>query len=765
MVNRFSEDFLEKKIPELKDLKDWGENFWKIDQAKVKLTFAQKGYEDKGVGHSERIVSNVGDLLGKYFDVLCQLNHPGETAENKKKKFRNECFEYLKPHLILFYITAYLHDIGMNFAGIFEALSDLVAAGGDTALHIGEIIHNYHHYASFIVLFEIYYLDQNGTPKNQAKCPYFFNIRKNPPKENNPLEYMEDLKGKLRDIYENEDTLLKKFFELEEFFVVLAILCLLHMEVNWDYVQSILLKYKTQKKDERIRYFDKWRSKLDRALEWTEKLQEKISDREKNEIKFSGKEQVVVEIGRGPTIVFDLLFVEALLQYGDKTEVTIARLAREIKIKAPGKSKDRNIIPLKHFLEDTEYDNQKGFICTNMAQRIISSFARYRACRFIPLILVNVQEVKEEKKIQEELEVIFHYSRFDNDEDIFRILRYHNEKAFFDLGLLDVIKIHVPMLLDYWKEKPKKNPLFEIKFKKVDHRFVSLDEELKRLCDYFLQIAKKDKKEIRREVTSKESTESKPKIVITEPKNLLVDFFNTLEPEQIPIVKPDIKDEKKGDKFNLNEYLEVKFKNYLNRLENEIVFEGEDREDKKKSKRNLYVTLEELFHNYCSFIDLVKVIQKPVEKVNDGKEKEKTENLKIFLYKELKKGLVDFMVELKVVQIEEAVKMKQSKEDSHFILDDDLDKRLCEFRDTLTAKRILQESIYGGAVEKIDQIDRFPYTPQNRKAIFELSKSILDPEEKKKTEGTKKAFCKTCDLIVPSSFELMAVLNLFQEEE
>jgi len=38
-------------------------------------------------------------------------------------------------------------------------------------------------------------------------------------------------------------------------------------------------------------------------------------------------------------------------------------------------------------------------------------------------------------------------------------------------------------------------------------------------------------------------------------------------------------------------------------------------------------------------------------------------------------------------------------------------------------------------------------------------------KRRKKTEGVKKVFYETGDLIVPSSFEVMTILNLFYEEE
>jgi hypothetical protein len=321
---------------------------------------------------------------------------------------------------------------------------------------------------------------------------------------------------------------------------------------------------------------------LNRSREWTFKLRERIPYVSDPNKRFSGSQQVIIKgISQSPSgegacdsgekttnnEILDLLLVEALLQYGDKTEITIARLAREIKV-----TEEIQNIPLKQFKNDVNYDNQKGFICTDMAQRIISSFARFRACRFIPLILVDVREVKENGIIKEKMDVIMHYVRFDSDDDIFRILRYHNEKDFFDLGFLEVIQIHIPMLVDNWPNRPTKNPFLEIEFKKVEDPFDKLPKKLE------------------------------------------------------------------------------------------------------------------------------KQLSKILEKL----------------------GGKDF------------------------------------FKDAIE---------YDKSHRHINPKDRFPYTPQNRKAIREHSWSILNPEEKKKAEGIKKAFCKTCDLIVPASFEIMAVLNLFREEE
>ena len=59
----------------------------------------------------------------------------------------------------------------------------------------------------------------------------------------------------------------------------------------------------------------------------------------------------------------------------------------------------------------------------------------------------------------------------------------------------------------------------------------------------------------------------------------------------------------------------------------------------------------------------------------------------------------------------------------------------------------------------------FPYTRQNIEAIERISQPYLDSEGRFKMKEPGKIFYETCDLDVPASFELMAVLNLFMEEE
>ena len=584
-MNKFLKDFFteDENNEILKELKNWSKVFWKIDCGNAAAIFAQRGYEDKGYGHIERIISNVGELLEKYCEILYQLNHPG-VEKCYTDEFKKSFIDQLRPNLILFYTAAHLHDIGMNFAGIYKALSDLVAAGGDSALHIGEIIHKYHHYSSFIVLLELNYLEEKeeDAAKSIADCPYLLNLH--PDDREQKIGDLKNLKVILKNIYETHfKGPLKKDIESEnDFFVMIAILCLLHKEVNPDYVQSIIRKFRDERQ-ETVHFFNKWWDKLNRANEWTKKLKERLPEIKTSPNRFSGCDQVLLIGSNNPgdntdnknKLILDLLLVEALLQYGDKTEITIARLAREIK--AESEDGDCEYIPLEEFVKATKYDNQKGFICTDMAQSIISPFARFRACRFIPLILVEVQEVEEEedgeKKIMEKLDIVFHYFRLDNDEDIFRILRYHNEKDFYDLGFLEVIRTHIPLLMEDVSQgiEPKTNPVLDINFKKEEH-----------------------------------------------PLNDLTD-------------------------------------------------------------------LEGRFKSFDETLNGIKQIRESI-----GKEKSK---------------------------------------------------------------------------ENIDPANRFPYTPQNRKAIVEYSKAILDPEEKKKTEGVKKVFYETGDLIVPSSFEVMTVLNLFYEEE
>ncbi|MCU0288196.1 MAG: hypothetical protein MUF15_17595 [Acidobacteria bacterium] len=69
----------------------------------------------------------------------------------------------------------------------------------------------------------------------------------------------------------------------------------------------------------------------------------------------------------------------------------------------------------------------------------------------------------------------------------------------------------------------------------------------------------------------------------------------------------------------------------------------------------------------------------------------------------------------------------------------------------------LQEKLDEAGNKRLEE--RFPYTPQNREAIIEFSRSI------KKKKDNKELFFKSSGLIIPPSFDLMAILNLFQQEE
>ena len=147
-MNRFLERLY--KEPQLKELKDWGDEFWRSYAEKKAENFAQQGYEDKGCGHIERIISNVGELLENYCQILYRLNHAKDDSNpifNSEKEFEENFTDHLEPNLVMFYTATILHDIGMNFPGIFKALEKVIANVGESALHIGEIIHNYHHYS------------------------------------------------------------------------------------------------------------------------------------------------------------------------------------------------------------------------------------------------------------------------------------------------------------------------------------------------------------------------------------------------------------------------------------------------------------------------------------------------------------------------------------------------------------------------------------------------------------------------------------------
>jgi hypothetical protein len=66
--------------------------------------------------------------------------------------------------------------------------------------------------------------------------------------------------------------------------------------------------------------------------------------------------------------------------------------------------------------------------------------------------------------------------------------------------------------------------------------------------------------------------------------------------------------------------------------------------------------------------------------------------------------------------------------------------------------------------DKNQDTDGFPYTRFNKAAIREYSPALLEPEARNREQGIKKVFYHSGDMVVPSGFEVMAVLNLFRRE-
>lgn len=466
-MNTFLEDMLKDK--KLKGLDKWSRSFWRVnpDPNSLKIQFSQQGYEDKGYGHIQRIISNVGELLENYFTILSKLN---------KIRGKGKMKEAFKENLILFYVAAHLHDIGMKFPGIFEALSKYVNENSQNPLHIGKITHEYHHYISFIVLMEMI-CQEIG-----SKGPYLSNISKSHPEGCKRLiEDKENLNFILNNIFERYFSDLKKSIERPwEFKVILAILCLLHKEVNIDYVHRILRNFKDEntKNSIVVETFNRWWSYFERANLWTEKMCQRFLRYDSIEPP-ECDDMELLEASSGQKI--DLSLVEALLQYGDKTEITIARLARNHLDDLDENKNPKKKMFLGIFIKDTKYDGQKGYICTNIAQGVISDFARTRACLFIPVLLITVENMAGKSKnvssneVIPEINIVIHYLRFEGDDNVFKRIRYYNEKDFFELGFLRVIRFHLPAVIHLLKEadtldkKYEKNPVFTLTFKMEEH--------------------------------------------------------------------------------------------------------------------------------------------------------------------------------------------------------------------------------------------------------------------------------------------------------
>ena len=429
----------------VKDLDKWSREFWKIKKREdISPVLASRGYEDKGHGHILGIIKNVEDLLEKYTNIF--------NYKNKKKVSNSQnLIDSLEPNILLFYLTAYLHDIGMKFAEVFEVLKPIVEGSERHSLHIMELIHNFHQYGSFIVLLGI-----SQREKEQIDAQEFPFFVKLPVIQRDNLN---ELFGVLKNIHEQH---FDQFFkECEEFIIMLAILCLLHKEVKAEYIDNILKKI--EDRESLLNYFQKWWGYFKLTELWTNKISAKTQSNHHSSEIFSGSGQILVKNQDEKKLNFFL--VEALLQYGDKTEITINRLTRN--------PHDLKNSPLIEFINMTRYDNDRDSIISSIGKKAISDFARFRACRFIPVLEIKAVGGNLDNSsiptINPKLDVVIMYQRYKGDNDIFPILRYHNEKDFYDLGFLQAIQVHFPLILkDMIDWQNPNNPFIEITFKKTE---------------------------------------------------------------------------------------------------------------------------------------------------------------------------------------------------------------------------------------------------------------------------------------------------------
>jgi hypothetical protein len=438
-------------------LEEWSRDFWQSYSEQISFSSSQRGFEDKGYGHIEKIIANAADLISCY----CQ-----QALNPSVQKIPDE----LRLNILLFSIVAHLHDMGMAFPSIFKSLAEIGSGNAHSAIHLSEIIHDYHHYASFIVLLEITHLSID--PKDiydPCDYPYFGNIPSN--EFQNIFPQIQALKVSLTKLHEE---LFREIFEITDYFVILAILCLPHKEVNMDYLGGVIGAFQ-KRYPALISSFHEWWNRISRAMDWTVRAEQKIAQaprRLMNEEYRNLDERVGIcssseafglkcnNDSQLPSL--DLLLVEALLQYGDKTDITSARLARTPEL-------------LKEFIARTEYDGMTGGICVNVAQRVVSNFARFRACRFLPVLLVTVQPDTNGENIRSgydhKMQIIIHYQHYRHDDEIFKLIRYHNEKDFYDLRFLQVIKIHLPIILEKCLQEQTEVHLIDIGFKRADHSF------------------------------------------------------------------------------------------------------------------------------------------------------------------------------------------------------------------------------------------------------------------------------------------------------
>lgn len=440
-------------IPRYRPLEDWSKELWKSVESSTskELRFIQQGYEQKGIEHIQQIIENVDLLLVEY----CRNEPYGEQGwfprSHEKEK---QVADLLKPNLQLFHVVAHLHDIGMVFPGIFKPLSDLVPTGGREPLHIGEIVHRSHHYATFIIMMELFWAPMdNSKPSNDSwmnSTKYLKHLVRR-----NGGDIVHSL-SKLSKVLEGMRAESFKSMERDEFLPLLALLCLYHKEHDAATLDSIVRHLEPNAPLEGhgwqglLSSLRKWQAQFDRARTWQENAIR--WHREQHNVLARASDYELREIGGR---MIDILLVEALLQYGDKTDISVTRLHRS----ASGDS------PLKSFLRAIENDEREGHLCTEIARNVLSPFARYRASRFLSVLSVKPRRAKPDR-----VDVVIHYWKPEElDDDTFRLIRHHSERDFVDLGFLDVVRFHFPMLIHEFHLRNRKGirsepPVLELRF-------------------------------------------------------------------------------------------------------------------------------------------------------------------------------------------------------------------------------------------------------------------------------------------------------------
>ncbi|MBU1950356.1 MAG: hypothetical protein KJ927_16695, partial [Candidatus Eisenbacteria bacterium] len=202
-----------------RELANWSLNLWSdsdITPKDIQL-YALQGFEQKGYGHITQILDNISRLLEVYKN--------DSVLDPSKKTF----ISILEGNIQLCFLATHLHDIGMRYPGIFEHLSPLVSKDNPIPLHIGELVHRYHHYVSFIILMEIgKKADNSNIPWNEHS--YIKNLLK---KEDNNCDSLPDSIIQLDKLLEILKNIHNKHFNkltLVDFISLLALLCLYHKE-------------------------------------------------------------------------------------------------------------------------------------------------------------------------------------------------------------------------------------------------------------------------------------------------------------------------------------------------------------------------------------------------------------------------------------------------------------------------------------------------------------------------------------------------------